>query len=218
MNKFIFVSIIAIIIIFGTSLTINAEPSAKIIQHRGYIDTSDIYHVVGEVKNTGDQPLGYVTVSVVFYNEEGDVVATDEVLTRIHVLLPGRIVPFDATTFVTEVHNYELSAVAQVVKAKPQSLRLNSNISYTDNLGLYHVVGKINNDSNKQSTFTNVVATFYDENGVIVATERDLTEPINIPSGESGEFKITIHRDLASKVASYSIDAESDEFLMMERL
>jgi hypothetical protein len=197
---------------------VNAEPSAKIIQHTGYIDPSGIYHVVGEVQNTGDEPLGFVTILVEFYDQNGDVIATDKVFTRIHVLLPGQLAPFDATALgrVTEdIHDYKLSAVAQVVKAKAQVLRLQSNMSYVDNLGLYHVIGSVVNDGDKYATYTDVVATFYDEEGRIVTTGRDLTEPLNIASGEAGIFKITIHRDIAGKIAKYSIDAESNEFLMI---
>lgn len=197
-----------------------AEPSAKIIQHTGYIDVSGIYHVVGVVKNTGNQPLGFVTISVQFYDENGNVIAADRVFTRIHVLLPDQMSPFDATALgsdiVENIHRYEISAVAQVAKEKPQALRLQSSMSYIDDLGLYHVIGKVANDGNRHSTYTDVVATFYDEEGRIVTTGRDLTEPLNIPSGGEGAFKITVHRDLAGRIAKYSIDAESNEFLMIK--
>jgi hypothetical protein len=128
------------------------------------------------------------------------------------------VTPFDATALgrVTEdIHDYKLSAVAQVVKAKPQVLRLQSNMSYVDNLGLYHLVGSVVNDGDRYATYVDAIATFYDEDGTIVTTGRDLTDPLNIASGEAGVFKITIHRDLAGKIAKYSIDAESNEFLMI---
>lgn len=207
-------------VIFGVLVSANADPGAKILQHTGYLDSSGIYHVVGEIKNMGDQPLGFVTVSVVFHDEKGLAVASDKVFASIHVLLPGEVVPFDATAVdrnITEdIRSYELHATAQVVKPKPQSLRITSSISYVDSLEFYHVIGRVANDGDRQSTFTSVVGTFYDNEGRMITVGRDLTEPTNIPAGESAPFKITVHRDLAQQIGKYSLDAESDEFLATE--
>lgn len=213
-----FYLLLTVVVMMGVPIIADAEPSAKVTQHRSYIDPSGIYHVVGEVTNTGDEPIGFVTIFVDFYDENGEVVASDRVLTRIHVILPGEVVPFDATALGDEVdliETYELSAVAQVVDEKAQSLVLSEDASHRDGWGMYHIVGKIGNvDRQRTATYTSVVATFYDENGWIIATGRDLTMPLNIRTGEEGEFKITLHRDLADDVASYRLEAESNEFLM----
>lgn len=222
MSKSLLSSITGIVITVALSLllSVSAVSSAKVLQHTGYLDSSGIYHVVGEIKNLGDQPLGFVAVSVVFYDEKGVAIASGKALTSIHVLLPGKVSPFDATAIdrniTSDIRSYELHASAQVVKPKPQSLHITSSISYVDNIGLYHVIGKVADNSERQSTFTNVVGTFYDKEGHIITTGRDLTEPINIPAGESASFKITVHRDLAQQISMYSLDAESDEFLAAE--
>ena len=87
------------------------------------------------------------------------------------------------------IHRYELIAVVQVVKTKPQALSLGSSMSYVDDFGLYHVVGKVVNVGSKYSTYTNTVVTFYDDDGRIITTGRDLTEPLNIPSGGQGNSR-----------------------------
>jgi hypothetical protein len=93
------------------------------------------------------------------------------------------------------------------------SARILQHAGYLDSSGIYHVVGEAVNDSNRQSTFTGVVGTFYDDEGNIITVGRDLTEPLNIPPGESAAFKITVHRDVTRQIDGYSLDAESNEFL-----
>ncbi len=219
MTKLHLLSLVGIVTIvaFSVLLSASAAPSAKILQHRGYLDSSGVYHVVGEIKNIGDRPLGFVTVSVVFYDEKGVTVASGKVFTSVLVLLPNEVVPFDATKIdrnaTSGIRSYDLHATAQVVKPKPQLLQITSSISYVDSIGFYHVIGKVANDGDRQSTFTNVVGTFYDKEGHIITVGRGLTEPINIPAGQSASFKINIHRDLVQQISAYSLDAESDEFL-----
>lgn len=212
----LFLTGIAIVATIALLSNVYAAPSANVLQHKGYIDPSGIYHVVGEIANTGDEPLGFM-VEILYYDSDGVPIAHKKSYTSILTVMPGQIAPFDSKVagrdIADSIASYEMQIVAQAVKPKPQSLHIGSNISYMDGLGLYHVLGEITNGNNSQSTYTYVVATFYDEEGQIITVGRTLVDPVNIPPEGTATFKITVHRDLADKIDSYALVAESSQFV-----
>lgn len=76
-----------------------------------------------------------------------------------------------------------------------------SNSSYTDSVGILHVVGEVYNDMAPYTARDiQVIATFYDSSNKVVGTNSTFTTPRNIVSGEKAPF------DLKMSSASISLE------------
>jgi hypothetical protein len=92
-----------------------AAPSAVIQNDTGYVDISGFYHVVGEVKNTGDVWLQFIQVSASLKDQNGVVVDIKPATPWLIRLPPNTAAGFDAielnTTLALKIRSYTLKAV-----------------------------------------------------------------------------------------------------------
>ena len=125
------VSVILILALMPVTLPhVTASPSATIQNTTSsYIDqTSQYFHVVGEVKNTGDVWLRYVTVSATFKDQNGVALDTVSFLTLLNRPAPGVSSGFDVFEMDTlksgRIKSYNLTVEFTETQPLPTTLQI----------------------------------------------------------------------------------------------
>jgi len=207
----------ALISYFSLMFSVNATGQVNILTHSGWLDGLGYYHVVGEVQNVGSSTVDFVQVTATFYNSSNTVIAVDYTYTTLSVILPGRKSPFEIiltdTTQSAKVYTYSLGVTYSATSSIPMELEMLSNSSYVDGIGDLHVVGNIKNVGSENSTFTQVIATFYNSTGTVVATAYTYSNPDTITPSQTAPFEIILdYTNRVPLVASYALTAESAEY------
>ena len=81
---------------------------------------------------------------------------------------------------------------SSISESKPEGLQILSHNSFTDSVGILHVVGEVQNNSPTSAQFVQVIGTFYDNNDQVVGTQFTYTNPSDIPSEEKAPFDLTL--------------------------
>ena len=90
--------------------------------------------------------------------------------------------------------------------AQESKVSLLSSAAYTDQYGIYHLVGEVKNNSGGTISFVKIIATFYDSSGKVVASEFTYTEIETLRNGEKSPFEIsTMDQSQISKFANYKL-------------
>ncbi|MEM2942415.1 MAG: FxLYD domain-containing protein [Candidatus Bathyarchaeia archaeon] len=167
--------------------------------HSSYVDRYGLLRVVGEIENTGDADIESIRITANFYDLHGSIVAVGHTSAMLHTLPPQTRSPFKVTLagsspdLISRIDHYTLNATCQESKTKlARTLLLLSVSNYTDRYGLLHIVGELQNNGTRMSTFTEVIATCYDENSKVVAANSGLANPQNLDPGEKATFEIIV--------------------------
>jgi hypothetical protein len=75
---------------------------------------------------------------------------------------------------------------------KSNSVTILSHNSYTDDVGYFHVVGEVENNTPTTAEFVQVTGTFYDINNAVVGTQFTYTNPSDISSGAKAPFDLVL--------------------------
>jgi hypothetical protein len=75
---------------------------------------------------------------------------------------------------------------------KSDSVTILSHNSYTDDVGYFHVVGEVENNTPDTAEFVQVTGTFYDINNAVVGTQFTYTNPSDIISGGKAPFDLVL--------------------------
>jgi hypothetical protein len=88
-----------------------------------------------------------------------------------------------------------------------------SSSSFTDDLGDYHVVGEVKNNSPRDSmNYVKIVSTFYDNTGKVVGTDFTYTNVDVLRPAEKSSFEIILNDAVQSQeVDSYKLSASGDK-------
>lgn len=188
-----------------------------VLSSSGWIDSSGIYHVSGEVQNTGSSTVSFVEISATFYDASNKVVDTQFTYAYLSYLQPNAKSPFDVidfqSTIVPKIDHYNLQISYMPSSSIQEGLQILSNSSHTDATGTFHVVGEIKNTGTATSTSTEVYATYYDQTGKVVDSSFTLTNPDSIAPGSTAPFDITsMDSTRVPLISSYSLTAESNEY------
>lgn len=183
-----------------------------------FIDESNIMHVYGEVRNLSNNAMQNVVIKASFYDSNGKLINQFERSSDIRTINPGQISPFEIlyidTKSVNNVKNYTLSATGQETKIKQRELKIISNSSKLDLLGVYYIAGRVMNEGSQDTTNSMIIATLYDKDGRVIVVGRAQTEPVNISSHTVAAFDLPVTEQLQTyKVKSYSLAADSDQYV-----
>lgn len=81
--------------------------------------------------------------------------------------------------------------------------------SYIDD-GYYHVVGEVQNNTHKVER-VEIIATFYDSAGQVVATDSNLIEMYNLKPGQKSNFEVNNvgeDRETTSRISRYELQVK----------
>jgi hypothetical protein len=194
-----------------------AAPNATIQNDSSFIDEAGYYHVVGEVKNTGDVWLHFVRIAATFKGQNGDVVDTNFAYTELDRVAPNVASGFDIVELDTGksamITSYTLALDFQQTDALTTALQIVNTSSSKISLGWLQIVGEVKNNGDTISDYTKVVATFYGGDGRVVAVAFTFTDPITVQPHSQQSFKLTLLSTTRSNIATtWSLDTQSNQY------
>lgn len=200
-----------------------AETAFSFQNETKYIDESKILHVYGEIKNESANAMKDILITASFYDASGKLLSQYQQAPKLRVINPGGFAPFDMVYLdpatVDKVASYSLSAVGQPTENKPASLTLVSSNSRLDVLGVYYINVSVKNSGNDTVTNPIAIATLYDSAGKVVAigeapaeSESQVVQDL-APGDTAGSSIVVAERLQTYKAASYSLVADSDQYV-----
>ena len=220
--KYLMIFLILTFILIPIFSTVKAEDVIIHDNYSSYVSTTGSLHVVGEVENIGDKPLEFVRITATFYDSNKTVIDTAFTYSALDIVTQGVKSPFEIILLdddqVSKVHNYSLvvSDYDQTSETLNVALMILSNSSYLSASNRLNIVGEVKNNGTIDSTSTKAVVTCYDENGKVVAFGFCYCDPDILSEGEKAPFHILVYdADQSMKVASYELQAQSDEAVLI---
>jgi hypothetical protein len=191
-----------------------AAANAAVQNDSMWTDSAGMFHIFGEVKNTGDVWLQFVKITATLRDGNGGIVDVVYTFTHSMFLPPQGISPFDLaeidTAKASRVQTYSLIVEYQEAPSIPQKLVILNIADSKSSLGWLEIVGEVENQAEQVSTYTKIVGTFYNETGKVIYATFTFTSPSDVPAGARHPFKMTVLSDeRTSKVARYTLLAES---------
>jgi hypothetical protein len=193
-----------------TDLLAGKSGKLEVLSHRSYRDQKGVYHIVGEVKNTGTKNLISVEVTARLYDKDKKPIGFAYTFTPIQVLLPRQKSPFEIISFEKgEVETYNLKLNFGTTFQKPYSeIEIVEKSEHTDEEGSLHVVGVVKNTGNQNVGFIKIVGTFYDTNEEVIFTSFVYTEPKTLDLGKTARFDVSVPSEISNKIVNHSIQIE----------
>lgn len=197
--------------------------SVEILSNMGYIDRLGFYHVVGELRNKGDQSISNVRVEIAFYTRSNISFDTRFGFAMLNNIPAGRKSPFEIVLLDAgesiEVDHYGLSASSSNVNSMPEGLKLLDLTSFLDTTQSMHVTGYIKNIGNETARNVKIVATYYDSRGDVIAAVSEYLDPeqtISIDPGQNASFDVALSEDRSAFVQNYKLAVESTLYVCKE--
>ncbi len=195
-----------------------ASPNAQIQNDSSYTDSSGYFHVVGEVLNTGDVWLRFVKVTGTLKDSNGQIVDVTFTYAYADYLPPAQRTPFNLIEIdlvkSAKSSSYSLTLDFQQATTAPANMLIIQGAnSSKDGLGYFNIVGQVRNTGTQTSTFTKVVATYYNQAGKVIYVDFAFTSPSDIPPSQAYGFKIIgPGGPTGNQVASYNLFAQSQQY------
>lgn len=194
------------------------QNNLKINHVYNYVDDNNIMHVLGELKNIGNEAMTNVTIGATFFDSEGKIINEYKRSAELRTINPGFVSPFEILFIdqktVDKVKDFKLSANGTEGGPPPVDLRIKIDSSRQDILGFYYINGVIFNSGPASANNSIALVTLYDTDGRVIAIGRGLAEPKDIPSNSGASFGLAIVDKLQTqKGKSYSVVADSDAYV-----
>ena len=196
-------------------LAVGAVPAwadVSIQNDRRYVGDDGSVHIVGEIVNGLDAPIGQAGARVTLLDASGGQVAVMQAESLVNTVMPGMRGPFDlvlgadAASYAADVY-YEIGA------PKGQAIDVTQSEITRDGLGNLMITGTVANRGEITANTVSVVATLYDRNGDVAAVSIAHPEPDYLAAGDETFFLVTLaDKSYARDVADYALVAESEEY------
>src|ERR1051325_379474 len=197
-----------------TSSAASGPATLALLTHSRYRDSLGYVHVVGEVKDTGGSNAGSIKVNAVFRDATGATLGNQTSGSALDILVPGGVSPFEVVRQDKDAQVADVTlTVSGLTTADPPvaagELTTQGATTRTDGTGPRHVAGQVHNAASRTATAVDVVATFYDGDGTVVATKSTVTDPADVPAGGTGAFDFRLALDTPA-YASYALAVQAD--------
>ncbi|RNJ75585.1 MAG: DUF3426 domain-containing protein [Nitrosopumilus sp. H13] len=171
-----------------------------------------LLHIVGEIKNELDAPLGQISVRATAFDGEGTPVATGEADSLVNILVPGMSGPFEIV-MMTDAESYELELDYGISSPKEQVIDITRSDLTRDGHGNLMITGTVINRGEITANTVAVVATLYDSDGKVAAVSRTHPEPDYLRAQDHAFFLVAVpDKSRTAGVGDYSLVAESEEY------
>ena len=196
---------------------VGAAASAVIQNDSTYLDSFQHYHIVGEVKNTGNVWLQSILVTATLKDQTGAVVDVTRGSLWLQHLPPQAAIGFDVTELdpakSVMVRSYTFTLTLQSGQPRSAFLEISDLVLLRNSVGWLQVQGVVANVGVSASDNTNVTGTFYGSDGKVVFVTFTTPTSSTIQPGSDQPFTLTIVDSTRSKmVTRYSVAAESNEY------
>ena len=201
---------------------VKALEDVTILSHTGYLDSSGYYHVVGELENIGEQAVNFVQIEATFYQADDVVITVRIAVTMLNTILVNRKSPFEIllldTTESSKVDHYNLNLTFLTTASIPEGLEILSYSSYVDDSDHMHINGEIKNVATEKAQTVKVIATYYDDNGKVVAAAMTLLDPIHseLDPNQTMPFEILLTDETRTPlIKTYELTAGSLQYAII---
>jgi plastocyanin len=177
--------------------------------------------IIGEIRNDSPEVVGTVTIVGSFYDSNGNLIDTTSTFAELSQLRPGENSPFRMSmsdeSIVERMENYTLSVEANPVFGgiKPAALRIDVSEQRLNEFDQYEIVGQVTNTGSDDTSLVQVIGSFYDEAGELIATEFTFLAS-DLPAGQSGPFKITVPDGERVNEATVELATESTDYVTID--
>lgn len=190
-----------------------AEP--LILNDQKYVSSDGTLHIVGEVDNNLDVPIGQVKIHASLYSDSGALLGDISSDAKVNSIYPGMKAPFDI--IISDIHRDDVQAYVldldyAVAQPKSQAMGIESSDLYHDGLDNLVISGTVSNNGDITANAVSVVATLYDARGDVVAVSESHTEPDYLRSSGEAFFLVTVPDRAQADVVDYALVAESEEY------
>lgn len=196
-----------------TVTSLRAKDVVQILTHTKFVDGLGYIDVVGEVQNAGSQNLQLVTLAATFFDAANNVIDNSTAVTLMDVLTPQQKSPFKviSTKAGLNVDHYriEVSDATFSNREPNRSLKIRGVSSGVNAVnGFYDVKGEVLNNGTSIARFVEVVVTFYDSSGSVVALGSTFTDPSDLDPSMAAPFNASGMNNVP-KIASFSVQVQS---------
>jgi hypothetical protein len=163
--------------------------------HRGFA-RDGLYHVVGEVVNALGAPVFHVRIVGTFYNESGQMIATQESYGFLVQTSPDQRNPFRLTVEnpANDISRYELAiSWEEISVVSYQDLAVLSQ-EVRENNG-QEVAGEVQNDFSENLGSVVIAVALYDESGAVVDVYQGTPRATQLAPGETTQYGVAISPD-----------------------
>jgi len=160
-------------------------------------DYGKTIHFVGEIHNTGKDPIGFPNVKVTFFDEGKTAIDSGTCSSLIRELQPGEKVPCTFSLYKTTKwasYKTEVKTMRPLFTTKPAKLKI-SDTKFTPKKGFkpHQVEGKITNESAFKAKSVWALVSLYDKDGKICGADQALVAGNDLDSGSGGIFTAKIY-------------------------
>lgn len=183
---------------------------------RAYIGHDGSLHIVGEVSNNLEAPLGRVSVEATIYDMHGKELLTTEGWSLVNTVMPGMKGPFDIVVYrpgMNGVSDYSLSTKYSIHAPKSQVIDITSAELKRSSQGDLFITGTVVNRGEITANMISIVATIYDRDGNVATVARAQSELDYLRAEDQGVFVVSVpEKDQTSEISHYTLVAESEEY------
>jgi hypothetical protein len=160
-------------------------------------DYGTTIHFVGEIHNTGKDPLGFPNVKVTFYDASNTAIDSGTCSSLIRELSPGEKVPCSFSLFKTTTWaslKSEVNPMRPLFTGKQAKLKI-SDTKFTAKKGYnpHQVEGKISNESAFKAKSVWALVSLYDKEGKICGSDQALVAGNDLDAGAGGIFTAKVY-------------------------
>ena len=187
-----------------------------------YVGDDGVLHIVGEIVNDVDVPLGGTIVHITILDNNDEAILTKETNALVNTIMPGMKGPFDLILTDNQLSEAGISKdeVAYMIELdydftipKSQVIDVTESDLTRDRHNNLIISGTVTNGGEITANTVSVVATLYDDIGNVAAVARVHPEPDYLRAGESAFFLISIPDKVhAAEIGKYHLTAESEEY------
>lgn len=163
--------------------------------------SGEYVYLVGEIENTGGEPVGKVTVTARMIDDTGAVVATKETMALLRRVPAGGKTPYSTAMDAREAVKYTIEVTAGPAPPEPKNrLEIQDPQATEPKAGYVWLSGVVKNVGDVAAQSVQVIGIMYDAQGAVVdATTQDLSGTLEPGATQSFKFNINF-RDAQSHV------------------
>lgn len=195
---------------FNLPITDNSDV-AVLSNYSHYLDNNEYFHVLGEVANLTEIPLKNVEITLNFYNENDQLLASFDERTVLSTIPSGDKACFDFS--INEPIGwayYEFEAISEWEQGDALPLLLVNDLSQDQSPKdlWYEIAGKVTNHHGALVRNIRPVGTLYNGESEVVGCEWTYTDPVDLYPDDTGLFQMPFLGRDYSDVVEYRIQVE----------
>lgn len=197
---------------YEISLSVNTCPTPVVLaNHSFYYFFGDLY-VVGEVQNSGEIGLEWVSVPANLFNGDEQLIDTGTGYAELSVLPPGDKTCFQFWFDVWDGwshYEFEMPTYYSISSDQLQNMTVHGdNGTYDSGYGWYRVLGFIRNDNETQVEFVKPIVTLYNASGTVIGCGSTFVSSTHLDPAQSSSFELNFTGRDYIDVASYRVQVD----------